>query len=123
MNIDQHEGGILRQTSSPNLDENELFSEESFEELPCKYTEPIKLDDIDVNKAQILNFTSGHYMQTCEVCYEDFLKSEFTGLSCDHLFCVQCVTHHITTNISSGNAVRIRCMREGCQEVYNMDTI
>ena len=63
------------------------------------------------------------FMQTCEVCYEEYSKNDFTGLSCEHLFCVHCVTDHITTNISSGNAVRIRCMKEGCQEVYTLDTI
>ena len=55
---------------------------------------------------------------TCPVCYEDYNKRQMQSLVCDHKFCKTCVYEHLSQAISSGKAVTIKCMQDGCPERY-----
>ena len=60
---------------------------------------------------------------TCPVCYEEYCMVESVALECKHRFCFECVKQHITVAITSGSAVRISCMEQGCPEKYLEDDI
>ena len=40
------------------------------------------------------------------------------SLACGHQFCKTCVFEHLSLAISSGKAVTIKCMQDGCPERY-----
>ena len=45
------------------------------------------------------------------------------ALSCGHFFCIDCVKGHITQAITSGKAIRIKCMQDGCIDSYMSEDV
>lgn len=57
----------------------------------------------------------------CNICLRSHLTESCIGLSCGHLFCKDCWSTHLDTQVSSGIATSIECMAQGCHELVPED--
>jgi len=46
-----------------------------------------------------------------------------TSLSCKHEFCKECVKEHLSSAVTNGKAISIRCMEQGCPERYDLESV
>ncbi|XP_053214508.1 potential E3 ubiquitin-protein ligase ariadne-2-like [Panonychus citri] len=54
---------------------------------------------------------------TCAICLRPQSTTTFTGLSCCHLYCRECWTCHIETQVALGSSISIQCMASKCHEL------
>lgn len=61
------------------------------------------------------------YRQICTICYETYSSDViFHNKNCSHLFCKECISHHIGTKLQE-NISSIKCPDPDCRSVIVMD--
>lgn len=60
-----------------------------------------------------------HKFKDCEVCYETLQEQNFAALeACGHSYCKPCLAGSTRQSILSGNYMKLRCLKQGCKEVF-----
>ena len=59
----------------------------------------------------------------CEICYNDEPGLQTVGLSCDHIFCIDCYLHYLSEKIKQGDSINIQCPQEGCKMTVGKATL
>ena len=61
-------------------------------------------------------------MQTCEICYETSLNSNFQELICQHAFCLTCLRNYLEIKIMTKNVSKneIICLKYSCGKPINL---
>ena len=64
----------------------------------------------------------GKVQEPCQVCYEeDYLVAALND--CEHKFCESCIKEHLTSNITNGKAISIKCMEHGCNSRFGLEAV
>ena len=60
----------------------------------------------------------------CNICFFSYLAKDFFHLpGCDHSYCKNCMGEHLSSNITDGRVVKIKCMDVNCQEEFQVADI
>ncbi|KAH7660933.1 E3 ubiquitin ligase RBR family protein [Dioscorea alata] len=93
----------------------ELFDRKGKEQLFLEAG--LVLDDNNNNNNNNDSSFSALSQITCNVCFDDFSKDEFSIMSCGHYYCNNCWTEHFIVKINNGASRRISCITPKCNAI------
>lgn len=120
-------GGKKNEHKKKILNKTESFQVYSEREPLCSTPEKNnQIKEIDYSKYSISKETLGSFENPniCQICFgNEINKDNIAQLKCLHFFCDKCINTYLTTNITNGNVIHIKCLMGGCPHIYSSKEI